>query len=158
MQINKILNTGNIQFEKTVASTKGSSKEVLNEKGSKSDNLSLSLDSEKLHKLSVKTNDLINQIDSLEREKLDKVKERLNSGFYSSDEVVDKISDNMLKKDSLKNILLEDDVEMVVEKTIDNRVENEEKLNKVKNSLDNKGYENEKVYNQVAKKVIDIYT
>ncbi|PID26740.1 MAG: hypothetical protein CR982_08865 [Candidatus Cloacimonadota bacterium] len=157
MQINKVLGIRNIQFEKTAPTNKSS------EKGKssaidKSDNLKLSIDGERLHKLSVKTNDLINQIDRIESQKLESIKNRLNSGYYNNDLVIDKMATNMLKQDSLKEVLLEDEKDRLLENTIDNKREREDKIEIIKEGIDNNRYENDKVYNKVAKRVIDIYT
>ena len=155
MKINNLLNINSFfPVKKESDYEKKQVAEVLNS----DDNLSISTEAEDFHKLALKTNNVLNDIEKIQQDDISKIKDRLKNGYYSREEVLSEVASSILDKDEYQNLFMSDGIIGIVEEYVDLR---ETDIEKVKFSKDKVGegfYNQEKIYNEVADDIINIYT
>lgn len=154
MKINGLININSFFPVKKNDSEKNEIEKVLNSE----DNLQISKDAQEFHAVALKTNEIINEIDDLQSAQVKQIKERIQSGYYNTDEVINDIAANMLEKDEYQNLFMTNDTMDIVEEYIDAREIDIEKTEASKNNILSGYYQQDNIYREVAEEVINIYT
>lgn len=123
------------------------------------DKLSISSDAEKLHNLALDSNEVLNTIDKFKTSELQDIKNRINSGYYERESVLNNIASSILENDEFQQLIVEkEEVLDAVEGYVDGRDANLKKVNQSKLNLAEKSYQKTEVYEEVAENIINIYT
>jgi len=132
------------------------SKEILQEK-SNEDEVTISKEAGNIHKLALKSNDILSDIEQIKKDELKAIKEKLDNNFYTSSNIIEKIASSMLEKDEFSSLFVNEDVINTVKEYIDIRQSDIEKVEKSRASVSDNKYINEDVYEMVAEDIMDMY-
>ena len=141
--------------KKDIASQK---KEDATKKPSADDNISISGNAEKLHRLALNSNEVLNTIDKYKSDELQEIKNRISSGYYEKENVIENIASSILEDDEFQQLFMKDEMLGVVEEYIDAKETNIQKVNQSKVNLAERNYQKTEVYENVAENIINIYT
>jgi len=122
------------------------------------DELNISEDGEKLHKLAVKSNEILSSIDNIKKDGLSKIREKLENGYYEKNDVINNIASSILDDGEFQQLFMKDEMVSAVEGYIDLRESDIEKVDSSRMKVMEKGYQKYEVYEKVADDIIDIYT
>jgi len=125
---------------------------------SDNDDLSISNDAEKLHRLALNSNEVLNTIDKFKSNELQEIKNKISSGYYEREGVIENIASSVLEDDEFKQLFMKDEMLEVVEDYIDAKEVNLEKVNQSKINLAENSYQKTEVYESVADNIINVYT
>ncbi|MBN1969021.1 MAG: hypothetical protein JXR48_13865 [Candidatus Delongbacteria bacterium] len=155
MQIQKTQNTGSLGISKISNASARYEKDI--DLFKSQDGLTLSHESDKLHKLAVKTNELLGQIDSLKKDRLEEIKSKIEDGYYNNEKIIEEVAESIVKGDGLDEILINLKPMETIRTGVETSLSRKVKLMEAGNNVALKSYENENVYEGVAQKVIDYY-
>ena len=122
------------------------------------DELNISEDGENLHKLAVKSNEILSSIENVKKDELNKIKEKVENGYYQKDDVINSIASSILDDNEFQQLFMKDDMMQAVEGYIDLRENDIKKVDSSKMKVQGKNYQKYEVYEKVADEIIDIYT
>jgi len=155
MKINSI-NIGNVYPTKDQKLKKNETKQPLTDY--LKDELNISQDGENLHKLAVKSNEILSSIENVKKDELSKIKEKVENGYYQKDNVISSIASSILDDNEFQQLFMKDEMVQAVEGYIDLRENDIKKIDSSKMKVREKNYQKYEVYEKVADEIIDIYT
>ena len=122
------------------------------------DELNISQDGDNLHKLAVKSNEILSSIENVKKDELSKIKEKVENGYYQKDNVINSIASSILDDSEFQQLFMKDEMIQAVEEYIDLRENDIKKIDSSKMKVLEKNYQKYEVYEKVADEIIDIYT
>ena len=122
------------------------------------DELNISQDGDNLHKLAVKSNEILSSIENVKKDELSKIKEKVENGYYQKDNVISSIASSILDDNEFQQLFMKDEMVQAVEGYIDLRENDIKKIDSSKMKVREKNYQKYEVYEKVADEIIDIYT
>lgn len=155
MRINNELNI-NAFFPKK-AQTSESSK-IIRETLNSEDNLDISTDGASLHKLAMKSNEILNSIDGIRENELQKIKNKLENGYYKRDDVINQVASSIMEEDEFQQLFLNNETLDTIKGYIDLKESDLEKVAESKLKISKNSYQSPEILEKVADEIIDIYS
>jgi len=155
MRINNELNI-NAFFSKK-AQTPESAK-IIRETLNSEDNLDISSDGTNLHKLAMKSNEILSSIDNIRDNEIQKIKNKLENGYYKRDDVINQVASSIMEEDEFQKLFLNNETLDTIKGYIDLKESDLEKVADSKAKISKNAYNRPEVLDKVADEIIDIYS
>ncbi len=155
MRINNELNI-NAFFPKK-AQTPESAK-IIRETLNSEDNLDISSDGTNLHKLAMKSNEILSSIDNIRENEIQKIKSKLENGYYKRDDVINQVASSIMEEDEFQKLFLNNETLDTIKGYIDLKESDLEKVADSKAKVSKNAYNRPEVLDKVADEIIDIYS